>query len=204
MCFFCLILCVGVPSPKQRLEILLALLNEKEHTLLDEDVQHLAGVTHGFVGADLFALCNEAALVCLRRYVRIQTDGLGPNLARTAYDSCSSGVMNGCFGAKCSKDCSTDDSVDISSSISKLPFSSCGSAYGIGVSGICSEGNHVLKITLEDFEKARMKVRPSAMREVCMYSRFSRICILFWFGFFMLSYHLQLFCHSSHCGRKQI
>ena len=33
----------------------------------DVDLEHLAGITHGFVGADLEALCREAAMVCLRR-----------------------------------------------------------------------------------------------------------------------------------------
>ncbi len=33
----------------------------------DVDVAHLAAVTHGFVGADLEALCREAAMICLRR-----------------------------------------------------------------------------------------------------------------------------------------
>ena len=31
------------------------------------DVSHLAAITHGFVGADLEALCREAAMICLRR-----------------------------------------------------------------------------------------------------------------------------------------
>jgi len=31
------------------------------------DVPHLAAITHGFVGADLEALCREAAMICLRR-----------------------------------------------------------------------------------------------------------------------------------------
>lgn len=31
------------------------------------DLDHLASVTHGFVGADLEALCREAAMACLRR-----------------------------------------------------------------------------------------------------------------------------------------
>lgn len=30
------------------------------------DLDHLAGITHGFVGADLAALCREAAMACLR------------------------------------------------------------------------------------------------------------------------------------------
>ena len=33
----------------------------------DVDMEHLAEITHGFVGADLEALCREAAMLCLRR-----------------------------------------------------------------------------------------------------------------------------------------
>jgi transitional endoplasmic reticulum ATPase len=33
----------------------------------DVDMTHLAAITHGFVGADLEALCREAAMLCLRR-----------------------------------------------------------------------------------------------------------------------------------------
>lgn len=33
----------------------------------DVDLSQLAGTTHGFVGADLQALCREAAMICLRR-----------------------------------------------------------------------------------------------------------------------------------------
>ncbi len=33
----------------------------------DVALSHLASITHGFVGADLMALCREAAMICLRR-----------------------------------------------------------------------------------------------------------------------------------------
>ncbi len=33
----------------------------------DVDLEQLAAITHGFVGADLAALCREAAMICLRR-----------------------------------------------------------------------------------------------------------------------------------------
>jgi transitional endoplasmic reticulum ATPase len=33
----------------------------------DVDMSHLADITHGFVGADLEALCRESAMLCLRR-----------------------------------------------------------------------------------------------------------------------------------------
>ena len=33
----------------------------------DVDLPHLAAITHGFVGADLEALCREAGMIALRR-----------------------------------------------------------------------------------------------------------------------------------------
>ena len=33
----------------------------------DVSLEHLAEITHGFVGADLEALCREAAMVTLRQ-----------------------------------------------------------------------------------------------------------------------------------------
>jgi len=35
----------------------------------DVDMEHVAEITHGFVGADLEALCREAAMRCLRRII---------------------------------------------------------------------------------------------------------------------------------------
>jgi transitional endoplasmic reticulum ATPase len=57
---------IGIPAKEGRLDIL------KIHTRsmpLDKDVnlEVLAGVTHGFVGADLSSLAKEAAMVLLRR-----------------------------------------------------------------------------------------------------------------------------------------
>ncbi|MGB9792257.1 MAG: CDC48 family AAA ATPase [Thermacetogeniaceae bacterium] len=59
-------ICINVPDQRGRLEIL------RIHTRgmnLAEDVslEHLAAVTHGFVGADLEALCREAGMNALRR-----------------------------------------------------------------------------------------------------------------------------------------
>ena len=57
---------IGVPDKKGRLEIL------KVHTrnmpLADDvDLNKLAEITHGYVGADIAALCREAAMKALRR-----------------------------------------------------------------------------------------------------------------------------------------
>ncbi len=57
---------IGVPDKRGRLEIL------KVHTrnmplAEDVDLEKLAEITHGYVGADLAALCREAAMKALRR-----------------------------------------------------------------------------------------------------------------------------------------
>ncbi|HIH10492.1 MAG TPA: CDC48 family AAA ATPase [Candidatus Diapherotrites archaeon] len=65
---------IGVPSKKGRLEIL------QIHTRgmplsKDIELEYFAGITHGFVGADLEALAKEAAMKALRRYLpRINLD----------------------------------------------------------------------------------------------------------------------------------
>ena len=65
---------IGVPDKEERKEILEV---HTRHMPLDDDVNldELTEVTHGFVGADLEALCKEAAMRVLRRILpEIQTD----------------------------------------------------------------------------------------------------------------------------------
>lgn len=45
-------------------------LSSVKHCLSPDQLQQLAATTHGFVGADLAALVNEAALAALRRHVQ--------------------------------------------------------------------------------------------------------------------------------------
>ena len=57
---------IKVPDKRGRLEV------QQVHTRNmplngDVDQEKIAGVTHGFVGADLEYLCKEAAMKCLRR-----------------------------------------------------------------------------------------------------------------------------------------
>jgi len=56
---------LGIPDTVGRLEILAI---HTKNMKLDEDVdlEMIAGETHGYVGADLAALCTEAALHCIR------------------------------------------------------------------------------------------------------------------------------------------
>jgi len=57
---------IPIPDKHGRLEILE--IHSRGMPLAHEvDMNHLAEITHGFVGADLEALCREAAMICLRR-----------------------------------------------------------------------------------------------------------------------------------------
>ncbi|XP_017190113.3 calmodulin-interacting protein 111 isoform X2 [Malus domestica] len=164
---------IGVPSPNQRLEILHSLIGEMEQSLSYEQVQHLAIATHGFVGADLAALCNEAAFNCLRRYVKLKYSDDCLHQTSIADEDCSKGLNVPGF-SKYTTDITMDYSDSRSSSVSHLDFSLETSLHLKGTNGDGDkflndiEGECVLKVTFEDFEKARMRVRPSAMREVIL------------------------------------
>ena len=53
---------IGVPNQIGRFEILKCMLREIPHQLNEEMMKNIASVTHGFVGADLKALCQEATM----------------------------------------------------------------------------------------------------------------------------------------------
>jgi transitional endoplasmic reticulum ATPase len=57
---------IPIPDRNGRLQIL-EIHSRGMPLASDVDMEHLAGITHGFVGADLEALCREAAMLCLRR-----------------------------------------------------------------------------------------------------------------------------------------
>ena len=115
---------VGVPTPSDRLEILQTHLRGLNHDLTEEYIVDLARRAHGFVGADIASLCQNAAMRALTRVIE-KTSGR------------SSGVS---------------DDVD-------------GVARAIGDIDISSRDERVI---MEDFEHARVKVRPSALREVAI------------------------------------
>ncbi|BAT85091.1 Calmodulin-interacting protein [Vigna angularis] len=154
---------IGVPSPKQRSDILITLLNEMDHCLSELQIEQLGTVTHGFVGADLVALCNEAALICLRHYASF----------KKTYDSCSDYITgkpvlrNGATNSIDHLDESTSSTSDMLAASCVLPscMVTCETTDIIPDSG---KEEQILKVSFEDFQKARMKIRPSAMREVIL------------------------------------
>ncbi|CAI5478449.1 unnamed protein product [Closterium sp. Yama58-4] len=61
---------IGIPTPSDRLAILGTHLSRMAHALSPEAIHVIASsATHGFVGADISALCSEAAVAALRRIV---------------------------------------------------------------------------------------------------------------------------------------
>ncbi|XP_043829078.1 ATPase family protein 2 homolog isoform X1 [Dromiciops gliroides] len=61
---------IGVPNAQDRLDILQKLLRGVSHGLREAELVQLANSAHGYVGADLKALCNEAGLHAWRRVQR--------------------------------------------------------------------------------------------------------------------------------------
>ncbi|XP_068797721.1 ATPase family gene 2 protein homolog A isoform X2 [Struthio camelus] len=58
---------IGIPNAQDRLDILQKLLKKVPHSLTAAELAQLADRAHGYVGADLAALCKEAGLHALRR-----------------------------------------------------------------------------------------------------------------------------------------
>ncbi|KAK1276727.1 Calmodulin-interacting protein 111 [Acorus gramineus] len=155
---------IGVPSPHQRLDILQTLLHDVDHSLSSAEVLSLASATHGFVGADLAALCNEAAMSALRRYIKFRcisgnagVTGMLEDEGETSryhVDSMSLSLSNLRLSSK-PDNCSGVRAENV------YQNDSGERDYDIGESML-------LKVTNDDFEKAKMKVRPSAMREVML------------------------------------
>ncbi|KAL2895819.1 hypothetical protein RDABS01_000817 [Bienertia sinuspersici] len=169
---------IGVPSPDQRLDILTTVLGKMAHSLSFAQIQQLAVATHGFVGADLAALSNEAAMFCLRRVTqstkstkRCTQDGSDMMMGGRSYaedgrelfpvdqedSSCSNNMK------------STVSNESVPFPISREPMiTQDNQKVALESDGCSTTEEHTLKITFEDFEKARMKIRPSAMREVIL------------------------------------
>ncbi|XP_057738710.1 calmodulin-interacting protein 111 isoform X2 [Arachis stenosperma] len=158
---------IGVPSPKQRLDILFTLLCGVDHSLSDLQVEHLATVTHGFVGADLAALCNEAALICLRRYANLKKSCGDSSNDLTEQPTLMNGETNSRnqSGIATSSVSESDTSVASNAVLQLCMMDTTSESMEI-ISD--SDKDHNLKVSFEDFQKARMKIRPSAMREVIL------------------------------------
>lgn len=177
---------IGVPSPSQRFEILQAILHRMNHSLTNKDLQSLSSNTHGFVGADLTALCNEAAMSALRRYISMESPNNGykqqeplENRHLRMKDITNTDGSQNIIASS--------DSVEyVSGLLSDLKICSDNTQKQLGdctvITKAYGDGRDkssqaistrllkfsFLKVTIDDFEVAKMKVRPSALREVML------------------------------------
>ena len=77
---------IKIPSYEGRIEILQIHTRGMPLAIEDDervDLEFMASTTHGYVGADLAALCREAAMRCLRRYLphfNLEDDSIDPEI----------------------------------------------------------------------------------------------------------------------------
>ena len=136
---------VGVPTPSARREILqkhLALLN---HSLTQTQADALARDAHGFVGADVAALCAGAAMQALRRAVSRKTV-----CEKNARESISE----------------EEDKLAsaLGTSLSLVDTSSTTQGFRLDAEAASASAC----VTFADFAAARRRVKPSALREVAV------------------------------------
>ena len=118
---------------------MLALLRNIPHSISPESIDRAAAVTHGYVGADLAAVCNEAGLAAVRRTIGRAESAAG---TRSKSMSGSAGVHGG----------GGDDNDD--------------GGGGGGCGGVGDVVSLRPKLTEADLSAGLTRVRPSAMREV--------------------------------------
>lgn len=169
-----------MPSPVQRLDILHTLLNHMDHSVSNTEIESLAFDTHGFVGADLAALCNEAAMTALHRFIRFESSERLLKCSHSKFGAVDEDkeIPNIQENGRAPYH---DNLNSLSSSLSELtvsPMPVCpDSSQSVSesnrrFSSYDSHGegeNFLLRVTVEDFKVAKMKVRPSAMREVLIF-----------------------------------
>ncbi|ORZ24187.1 P-loop containing nucleoside triphosphate hydrolase protein [Absidia repens] len=71
---------IGIPTSAARLEILGAILKSIPNSVSSQELEVMAGQLHGYVGADLAAVCREAGLKCIRRSAHLDASQLCVNV----------------------------------------------------------------------------------------------------------------------------
>eukprot|EP00850_Spirogloea_muscicola_P011893 SM000075S21982 [mRNA] locus=s75:434791:440447:- [translate_table: standard] len=161
---------IGVPSPSGRLEILQGILHDQPHKLNKDDIHSLAAITHGFVGADLTALCNEAAMCALRKFAASQVETQDP----CCYEASSR------VGEPPGEPGRAPDEDSVSPLVAEVATLGLSDSLDVAACASAAEDLKIfsnervqrqpledqLAIDIEDFEHAKTVVRPSALREV--------------------------------------
>ncbi|CAO3612007.1 unnamed protein product [Cunninghamella blakesleeana] len=67
---------IGIPNSDSRLSILSTIMDTIPNSLSNQDLEILASKSHGYVGADLAAVCREAGLKCIKRNAHLDMEDL--------------------------------------------------------------------------------------------------------------------------------
>lgn len=65
---------IGIPTSEARLSIMTTIMSKIPHQLTPQEMESLANKSHGYVGADIAAVCREAGLKCIKRSAAMKSD----------------------------------------------------------------------------------------------------------------------------------
>ncbi|KAF9929344.1 spermatogenesis associated protein 5 [Linnemannia zychae] len=129
---------IGIPDAKARTEILEALLKRIPNTLTKSQVEELASISHGYVGADLAAVCREAGLKTIHRVMSKDQSRF----------------------VKC-------EAKELQEQFSTMSISDAGMVAPTETEAIEKDDEmDNLMVSAEDMRLAMTEVKPSAMREI--------------------------------------
>jgi len=143
---------IGVPNTFARLQILK--IHSRAMPLApDVDLQEIADHSHGFVGADLEALCQEIGMITLRRF--LQTSAApGREEVRLKADATSDATSVASGFSRTNAD-ATSDATSVASGFSRTQAHAANDADDLSA----------LMVTREDCLAGLKEVEPSATRE---------------------------------------
>jgi SpoVK/Ycf46/Vps4 family AAA+-type ATPase len=164
-------------------------LSKLKHNLQDPELFELAAGTHGFVGADLSSLCHEAALATLRRYINwkqkssntsstalstsasIQLKNSNPDIMDSELSPLMRMEVNTMSWPSNEKEANMAGSTmgSLCTAFEGVQIDTTSVSHGLVVGE--ANGDCELKVTMQDFEVAKTRVRPSAMREVGFFTQ---------------------------------
>ncbi|KAF8942484.1 Spermatoproteinsis associated protein 5 [Haplosporangium gracile] len=127
---------IGIPDAKARAEILVALLKRIPNSLSTSEIDHLASISHGYVGADLAAVCREAGLKTIHRVMSKQVKSV------------------------------EEETLDLQAQFRAMSVSDSATTATTGEVARLKEKEDELMVSAEDMRLAMTDVKPSAMREI--------------------------------------
>ena len=149
---------VGVPTPSARREILQKHMRALRHSVTEAQADALARDAHGFVGADVAALCAGAAMQALRRVVGREDQTL---VAEDLASKLGSSLRLARRDDDSLTEYSSRDARRDATPTTRAPSER-------GATEPRDFGDDADRVTFADFLAARRRVKPSALREVAV------------------------------------